>query len=131
MHSSLLRLHQQVENLNEVLRLIVPQLQRQINLFHTDKTVTRSSPTSPTLLSSTRNRISDWNNFLSLKFLSKSCLKIVCILTMLYCTTSSLHSNGVTLMLFHGKFLLQKLSLILPSHCVQSKVRIYYCYQNS
>ena len=38
-------------------RLIVQQLQRHINLLPTDKTVTRSSPPSPTLLSSTENRI--------------------------------------------------------------------------
>ena len=39
---------------------------------------------------------SDWNNLSSLKFLSKSCFQIVCILTVLYCT-SSLLSNRVTI----------------------------------
>ena len=59
----------------------------------TDTTVTRSSPLALLSFRVQRIQSSDWN-LLSLKFLSKSCFKIVCILTVLYCT-SSLLSNRV------------------------------------
>ena len=45
------------------LRLNVPQLQRQINLLHTDKNVTRSSPTSPTLVEH-----KEWNQVIGTTF---------------------------------------------------------------
>ena len=112
-------------------RLNVQQLQRHINLFPLIQLSHDLHPLGLLSFQAQGIESSDWNNLLSLKFLSKSCFKIVCILTMLYCTTSSLHSNRVTLMLFYWKFLLQKLSLIPPSNCVQSKAGIYYCYQNS
>ena len=75
----------------------VQQIQRHINLI---PLIQLSHDLQPLALLSFRARriqSSDWNNLLSLKFLSKSCFRIVCILTMLYCTTSSIHSNRVTI----------------------------------
>ena len=113
------------------LRLIVQQLQRHINLFPLIQLSHDLHPLALLSFQAQGIESSDWNNLLSLKFLSKSCFEIVCILTMLYCTTSSLHSNRVNRMLFYGNFLLQKLSLIQPSHCAQSKAGVYSCYPNS
>ena len=112
-------------------RLIVQQLQRHINLIPIIQLSHDLHPLAILSFRARRIESNDWNNLSSLKLLSKSCFKIVCNLTMLYCTTSSLHSNRVTLMLFQRKFLLQKLSLILPSNFVQSKAGIYSCYPNS
>ena len=63
----------------------------------TDTTVTRSSPLALLSFRAQRIQSSDWNNLLILIFLCRSCFKIVCSLTMLHCTTSSLPSNRVTI----------------------------------